>query len=55
MLGLVALVVLVAAVGAIALVARQHGRDDVGPSVRDYAAFRAALAAAGRTRDHVRV
>jgi hypothetical protein len=55
MLGLAALVVLVAAVATLAFVARPHRRDDFGPSVRDYAAFRAALAATGQTRDHVRV
>jgi hypothetical protein len=34
------------------VVRRHHGHDDFGPSVRDYAAFRAALAAADR-RDQV--
>ena len=36
--------------GAVAalLALRHHPRDDFGPSVRDFAAFRAALAATGR-------
>lgn len=46
---------LLAVVPSIALLLRQHTRDDFSPSVRDYAAFRAALAATERPRDHLHV
>jgi len=39
---------------ALALTRRHHSHDDFGPSVQDYAAFRAALAAADR-RDEARI
>lgn len=55
MLALAALTILLAGLGAIALVVRRHTHDEFGPSLRDYAAFRAALSATGRARDHVRV
>ena len=46
---LAALVVMVGV--AFAIVRRAHSHDDFGPSVRDYAAFRAALAAVDRRDD----
>lgn len=55
MLVLTALIALLGGLGTVALVVRRHTRDDFGPSLRDYAAFRAALAAIGSPRDRVRV
>ncbi len=46
---LAALMVMVGA--AFALLRRHHAHDDFGPSVRDYAAFRATLAAVDRRDD----
>jgi hypothetical protein len=55
MVAFATLVALLTALGSVALVVRPRARDDVGPSVREYAAFRAALSATGRARHHVRV
>jgi hypothetical protein len=55
MLALGAVVALLTVIPSIALLLRQQARDDISPSVRDYAAFRAALAATKRPRDHLRV
>ncbi len=49
MLALTVLLALLAGIGCLGFAARQHDRDEFGPSVRDYAAFRAALGAA---REH---
>lgn len=54
MLALAALVALLAGLGTVALVVRRHTHDDFGPSLQDYAAFRAALAATENPRDGVR-
>jgi hypothetical protein len=55
MLALGAVVALLTIIPSIALLLRQQARDDISPGVRDYAAFRAALAATEHPRDHVRV
>jgi len=54
-LALGALMALLAGFATFAFVVRQHTRDDFGPSVQDYAAFRAALAGIGSPRDRVSV
>ena len=54
MLALAALIALLAGLGAVALVVRRHTRDDFSPSLQDYAAFRAALAAIESPHDRVR-
>jgi hypothetical protein len=55
MLALGVVVAFLTVIPAIALLLREHAHDDIRPGVRDYAAFRAALAATGRARDHLRV
>jgi hypothetical protein len=51
MLALATLVALLTVLGSVAVAVRPRAHDDVGPSVRDYAAFRAALSATGCARD----
>jgi hypothetical protein len=53
MLALATMVALVTVLGSVALVVRPRAHDDFGPSLREYAAFRAALSATGRAGDHV--
>jgi len=55
MLVLAALMALLAGLATLAFVVHQHTRDDFGPSLQDYAAFRAALAGLESPRDRVRV